>query len=205
MFSPGWLTQLNQLWGGKSVRCAATASTADFCCVMCASEAVVQREQCGSCPSFRHPDPRFALCSLSLPEYALPTHTRCRLCPPPAPQNVPVADAKPEDIQDLLGGALFKALFKWMTESGPIYLLPTGGWLEGSECCMFLHATSCLLLALLLHEQRAVVLWALWQHKALGWELTGSFVCVRLCVCLPFTARLARPSTPKQGLCRPSS
>ncbi|KAL4854527.1 Carotene epsilon-monooxygenase [Chlorella vulgaris] len=58
MFSPGWLTQLNQLWGGKS--------------------------------------------------------------------NVPVADAKPEDIQDLLGGALFKALFKWMTESGPIYLLPTG-------------------------------------------------------------------------------
>lgn len=42
-------------------------------------------------------------------------------------QDVPVADAKPEDIQDLLGGALFKALYKWMLESGPVYLLPTGG------------------------------------------------------------------------------
>lgn len=42
-------------------------------------------------------------------------------------QNTPVADAKPEDIQDLLGGALFKALYKWMLESGPVYLLPTGG------------------------------------------------------------------------------
>ncbi|WIA43808.1 hypothetical protein OEZ86_010226 [Tetradesmus obliquus] len=40
--------------------------------------------------------------------------------------NIPVADAKPEDIQDLLGGALFKALYKWFTESGPVYLLPTG-------------------------------------------------------------------------------
>lgn len=56
--SPGWLTQLNLLWGGKS--------------------------------------------------------------------NIPVADAKPEDIQDLLGGALFKALYKWFEESGPVYLLPTG-------------------------------------------------------------------------------
>jgi carotenoid epsilon hydroxylase len=41
-------------------------------------------------------------------------------------QNIPVADAKPDDIKDLLGGALFKALFKWMVESGPVYLLPTG-------------------------------------------------------------------------------
>ncbi|KAF8061059.1 CYP97C1 [Scenedesmus sp. PABB004] len=40
--------------------------------------------------------------------------------------NIPVADAKPDDIKDLLGGALFKALFKWMQESGPVYLLPTG-------------------------------------------------------------------------------
>ncbi|KAG1673016.1 hypothetical protein FOA52_005946 [Chlamydomonas sp. UWO 241] len=40
--------------------------------------------------------------------------------------NIPVADAKPDDIKDLLGGALFQALYKWMTESGPIYLLPTG-------------------------------------------------------------------------------
>jgi carotene epsilon-monooxygenase len=41
-------------------------------------------------------------------------------------QNIPVANAKPEDIQDLLGGALFQALYKWMLESGPVYLLPTG-------------------------------------------------------------------------------
>jgi carotene epsilon-monooxygenase len=40
--------------------------------------------------------------------------------------DAPVADAKPDDIKDLLGGALFKALYKWMEESGPIYLLPTG-------------------------------------------------------------------------------
>ncbi|CAL5220979.1 g3089 [Coccomyxa viridis] len=40
--------------------------------------------------------------------------------------DVPVADAKAEDIQELLGGALFKALYKWMVESGPVYLLPTG-------------------------------------------------------------------------------
>ena len=41
-------------------------------------------------------------------------------------QDVPVAKANPADIQDLLGGALFKALYKWMQESGPVYLLPTG-------------------------------------------------------------------------------
>ncbi len=40
-----------------------------------------------------------------------------------------MADAKPADIQDLLGGALFKALYKWMEESGPVYLLPTGAHL----------------------------------------------------------------------------
>lgn len=40
--------------------------------------------------------------------------------------NIPVADAKPDDIKDLLGGALFQALYKWMLESGPVYLLPTG-------------------------------------------------------------------------------
>ncbi|EFJ43400.1 hypothetical protein VOLCADRAFT_83281 [Volvox carteri f. nagariensis] len=56
--SPGWLTQLNMLWGGKG--------------------------------------------------------------------NVPVANAQPDDIKELLGGALFKALYKWMQESGPVYLLPTG-------------------------------------------------------------------------------
>ncbi|KAL6767264.1 CYP97C3 [Auxenochlorella protothecoides x Auxenochlorella symbiontica] len=40
--------------------------------------------------------------------------------------DTPVAAAKPADIQDLLGGALFRALYKWMEESGPVYLLPTG-------------------------------------------------------------------------------
>ena len=42
-----------------------------------------------------------------------------------------MADAQAADIKDLLGGALFKALYKWMLESGPVYLLPTGG-LAGS-------------------------------------------------------------------------
>ena len=37
-----------------------------------------------------------------------------------------MADAKPEEIKELLGGALFKALYKWMVDSGPVYLLPTG-------------------------------------------------------------------------------
>lgn len=41
-------------------------------------------------------------------------------------QDAPVANAKPEDIQELLGGALFKALYKWMEQDGSIYLLPTG-------------------------------------------------------------------------------
>ncbi len=49
-------------------------------------------------------------------------------------QNVPVANASPDDIKELLGGALFKALYKWMTESGPVYLLPTGG----GCACVFL-------------------------------------------------------------------
>jgi hypothetical protein len=43
-----------------------------------------------------------------------------------APQSTPVVDAKPDDVADLLGGALFKALYKWMIETGPVYLLPTG-------------------------------------------------------------------------------
>jgi carotene epsilon-monooxygenase len=40
--------------------------------------------------------------------------------------GVPRADAKPDDVADLLGGALFLALYKWFRESGPVYLLPTG-------------------------------------------------------------------------------
>lgn len=49
-------------------------------------------------------------------------------------QDVPVADAKPDDIKDLLGGALFKALYKWMEETGPVYLLPTGARLLQLHC-----------------------------------------------------------------------
>jgi hypothetical protein len=63
-------------------------------------------------------------------------------------QNIPVADAKPEDIQDLLGGALFKALYKWFTESGPVYLLPTGGLLH---CCCVTLLLCYLLVVITLH------------------------------------------------------
>ena len=58
-------------------------------------------------------------------------------------QDTPVADAKPDDIKDLLGGALFKALFKWMQESGPIYLLPTGAMLciAPAHMTAWLHIT----------------------------------------------------------------
>lgn len=40
--------------------------------------------------------------------------------------NIPIADAKLEDVSDLLGGALFLPLFKWMNEYGPIYRLAAG-------------------------------------------------------------------------------
>lgn len=51
-----------------------------------------------------------------------------------------MADAKPDDIKDLLGGALFKALYKWMEVTGPVYLLPTGAS-SGIACSMLrLHS-----------------------------------------------------------------
>nr|QNS29974.1 cytochrome P450 [Nothapodytes nimmoniana] len=40
--------------------------------------------------------------------------------------NIPIANAKLEDVSDLLGGALFLPLFKWMNEYGPIYRLAAG-------------------------------------------------------------------------------
>ena len=52
-----------------------------------------------------------------------------------AAQDVPIADAKPEEIQDLLGGALFRALYKWMVDTGPVYLLPTGEKRSPRTCC----------------------------------------------------------------------
>lgn len=44
----------------------------------------------------------------------------------PDKSGIPVADAKLEDVKDLLGGALFLPLFKWMLESGPVYRLAAG-------------------------------------------------------------------------------
>lgn len=40
--------------------------------------------------------------------------------------NIPIANAKLEDVSELLGGALFLPLFKWMNEYGPIYRLAAG-------------------------------------------------------------------------------
>ncbi|KAJ7554463.1 hypothetical protein O6H91_06G141600 [Diphasiastrum complanatum] len=40
--------------------------------------------------------------------------------------GIPIADAKLEDVKDLLGGALFLPLYKWMQESGPVYRLAAG-------------------------------------------------------------------------------
>ncbi|KAJ0027232.1 hypothetical protein Pint_35784 [Pistacia integerrima] len=40
--------------------------------------------------------------------------------------NIPVASAQLDDVGDLLGGALFLPLFKWMNEYGPIYRLAAG-------------------------------------------------------------------------------
>ncbi|KAK9921088.1 hypothetical protein M0R45_029617 [Rubus argutus] len=40
--------------------------------------------------------------------------------------GIPIASAKLDDVSDLLGGALFLPLFKWMIECGPIYRLAAG-------------------------------------------------------------------------------
>ncbi|KAF7146687.1 hypothetical protein RHSIM_Rhsim04G0139800 [Rhododendron simsii] len=40
--------------------------------------------------------------------------------------SIPIASAKLDDVSDLLGGALFLPLFKWMNEYGPIYRLAAG-------------------------------------------------------------------------------
>lgn len=50
-------------------------------------------------------------------------------------QNIPVADAKPDDIKDLLGGALFKALFKWF-EVGPAVCMLLEVASQRSTACM---------------------------------------------------------------------
>ncbi|KAL5546004.1 hypothetical protein UlMin_005691 [Ulmus minor] len=40
--------------------------------------------------------------------------------------GIPIASAELEDVSELLGGALFLPLFKWMNEYGPIYRLAAG-------------------------------------------------------------------------------
>ncbi|KAK2655026.1 hypothetical protein Ddye_008078 [Dipteronia dyeriana] len=40
--------------------------------------------------------------------------------------NIPIASAQLDDVRDLLGGALFLPLFKWMNQYGPIYRLAAG-------------------------------------------------------------------------------
>eukprot|EP00249_Psilotum_nudum_P017408 c26308_g2_i1 orf=397-2097(-) len=40
--------------------------------------------------------------------------------------GIPIARAKLDDVGDLLGGALFIPLFKWMQETGPVYRLAAG-------------------------------------------------------------------------------
>ncbi|KAJ0613003.1 putative carotene epsilon-hydroxylase [Helianthus annuus] len=40
--------------------------------------------------------------------------------------NIPIASAQLDDVSDLLGGALFLPLFKWMNDYGPIYRLAAG-------------------------------------------------------------------------------
>ncbi|CAG9461633.1 unnamed protein product [Pedinophyceae sp. YPF-701] len=40
--------------------------------------------------------------------------------------GIPLANPTPEDMNSLLGGALFLPLYKWFRETGPVFLLPTG-------------------------------------------------------------------------------
>ena len=61
--------------------------------------------------------------------------------------DIPVADAKLDDITGLLGGGLFQPLFKWMKQSGPVYLLPTGpitSYVVISDPACVKHVPSCL-------------------------------------------------------------
>ena len=126
--SPGWLTQLGRLWGGKSVRY-----------YPCLLHRIAQMQLA---LLTEHMTTNVELLP---PNHMLLSHAklgRGQHCHHPflVLQDTPVADAKPDDIKDLLGGALFKALFKWMQESGPVYLLPTGELLSTGSTCWLLAA-----------------------------------------------------------------
>uniref|UniRef100_A0A803Q445 Uncharacterized protein n=1 Tax=Cannabis sativa TaxID=3483 RepID=A0A803Q445_CANSA len=57
-----------------------------------------------------------------------PSRVASALLTPPEGDDsgIPIASAKLDDVSDLLGGALFLPLFKWMNEYGPIYRLAAG-------------------------------------------------------------------------------
>lgn len=55
----------------------------------------------------------------------LTSFMRLRLSGPDS-SGIPVASAKLDDVKDLLGGALFLPLFKWMEDCGPVYRLAAG-------------------------------------------------------------------------------
>lgn len=140
MSSPAWLTQLNLLWGGKGVRLAhwhiSQLGRQSGCIYISVAAGAFVGAHAGLFEVWRQRHHAAAsmqqqTCSTLCIVPLIICHLRPAHCTPctfvyATTQNIPVADAKPEDIQDLLGGALFKALFKWFTESGPVYLLPTG-------------------------------------------------------------------------------
>ena len=95
-----------------------------------------------------HVSPRLTLGWRTIHRSSAAAKTKAKPDPHPKPdpnftpnsrtvQDVPIADAKPEEIQDLLGGALFRALYKWMVDTGPVYLLPTGSRLPCPACCVY--------------------------------------------------------------------
>ncbi len=138
--SPGWLTELGRLWGGTSVSGEATAPRA--CVTRHAQRALMFRPPYRNVAIAGDGMERRRAVELAghavrmrgmLAERALVGATRScsHTC---TAQDVPVADAKPEEIKELLGGALFKALYKWMVDSGPVYLLPTGGSARPHGC-----------------------------------------------------------------------
>jgi hypothetical protein len=101
MFSPGWLTQLNQLWGGKSVSCQRLLTPALSCPYMHAfmnrTSCRLRAAACGRMPAgvsgraLRYANHRCKPPPLHHPRPAPPTHPAplpcCRTCPWPTPSQ----------------------------------------------------------------------------------------------------------------------
>ena len=66
--------------------------------------------------------------------------------------EIPVADAKLEDITGLLGGGLFQPLFKWMKEAGPVYLPHRAGHVLRRRLRPRLHQADPLQLRVQVHQ-----------------------------------------------------